>query len=454
MNMNLRKFGSALRLGVVGAFLGGATLLGTGQAHAQASFTGSYTQDFNTLGTTATATLPTGFKVDKVTTGARTVGTYAAAGTATERVGGSGLSATAGNGIYNFGSGTTATGDATDRAVGFLSSSTATQSGNLYVALTNNTSAAINTISITYDVEKYRLGTNAAGFRIAAFYSPSDASGSYVSTGISGGFAGADATNNGYATVPGAVVNATGTYTPATPIAVGATFYLALNYSVTSGTTTSNAQALAVDNFAVATAATPLKISQFRLGGPNGPTDEFIELYNTSSGSVSTTGYVLTAGTTTTALTGPDLTGKTIPGFGHLLITNSGGYSLGVSGDVTYTGDIATNSTLTLSNGSTTLDAVGNLSGTAAPTSATSQYAYVRRLEGGPALDTDVDSNDFNLVDINSTTDTAGANGVATLGTTARLGAPGPHNIASPIQRNSLVTLRPSTDITSDSTLR
>src|SRR5262249_52482005 len=76
------------------------------------------TQNLDGLGSTATATLPADFKVDKQTS-ARTVGTFAAATTATERVGGANLSTTAANGIYNFGSGTTSTGGA-DRAVGFL----------------------------------------------------------------------------------------------------------------------------------------------------------------------------------------------------------------------------------------------------------------------------------------------------------------------------------------------
>src|SRR5215213_10003575 len=96
-----------------------------------------YNQTFDTIGTAATATLPADFKLDRPST-VRTVGTYAAAGTATTQAGGTNLSTTAANGAYNFG----ATANSGDRAVGFLSSGTATQSGNLYAQLVNDSANA------------------------------------------------------------------------------------------------------------------------------------------------------------------------------------------------------------------------------------------------------------------------------------------------------------------------
>src|ERR1700755_1549664 len=51
-------------------------------------------QDFNGIGTGATATLPADFKVDK-NTAARSVGTYAGAGTATELADGASVSSSA-----------------------------------------------------------------------------------------------------------------------------------------------------------------------------------------------------------------------------------------------------------------------------------------------------------------------------------------------------------------------
>src|SRR5262245_35594176 len=89
-----------------------------------------YTQDFNSMGTLAMATVPTNFKVDRTTTSTssdvRKVGSFSAAGTNTTQVGGASLSSSASNGIYNFGDGTTSTGDSNQRSVGFLASGSAT----------------------------------------------------------------------------------------------------------------------------------------------------------------------------------------------------------------------------------------------------------------------------------------------------------------------------------------
>ncbi len=203
-------------------------------------------QDFDGLGASATATLPTDFRADKQTA-VRAVGTFAAAGTATERVGGANLATNAANGIYNFGSGTTATGG-TDRAVGFLSSGTATQSGNLYVKLTNTTGGPLSSLQISYDVEKYRNGFNAAGFSIQMYHSSDGVSWTNAGASFLTSFP-ADANNNGFATAPGATSNVSQSLSVSIPS--GADYYLAWNYSVTSGTTTSNAQALAIDNVSV-----------------------------------------------------------------------------------------------------------------------------------------------------------------------------------------------------------
>src|SRR6266566_4044584 len=66
-----------------------------------------YSQNFDAIGTSATATLPADFRVDKLSTSAatqvRTVGTFASALSATQLAGGVSLSSSASNGIYNFG---------------------------------------------------------------------------------------------------------------------------------------------------------------------------------------------------------------------------------------------------------------------------------------------------------------------------------------------------------------
>jgi len=113
------------------------------------------TQNFDGLGTSATATLPTGWKVDK-NNSVRSVGTYSGAGTATELIAGNNMNSSAQNGIYNFGAGVATS--ATDRAIGGISSSSASKSVNVYVKLTNNGTTSINNFTISFDVEKYRNG--------------------------------------------------------------------------------------------------------------------------------------------------------------------------------------------------------------------------------------------------------------------------------------------------------
>ena len=105
------------------------------------------TQNFS-IGTSATATLPSGWKVDKNAT-VRTVGTYAGAVSTTEKSDGNSMSTTAANGIYNYGAGAAAS--ATDRAIGGLSSKSESKSVNVYVQLTNNGSAAISNFSLSPD---------------------------------------------------------------------------------------------------------------------------------------------------------------------------------------------------------------------------------------------------------------------------------------------------------------
>jgi hypothetical protein len=89
---------------------------------------------------------------------------------------------------------------------------------------------------------------------------------------------------------------------------------------------------------AVATA--PLIISEFRLRGPNGPNDEFIEIYNNSDAPHTvaafdgSSGYALVGSSNATLNDGLVSTrfvipnGTVIPARGHFLAVNSVGYSL------------------------------------------------------------------------------------------------------------------------------
>lgn len=209
----------------------------------------TYVQNFDAIGTTATAALPADFRLDRPGT-VRTLGNYATATAATTAVGGTNLSSTAANGAYNFG----ATANANDRAVGFLSSGTATQSGNLYARFTNTTGTTLSGLLISYSVEKYRGGTNAAGFGIQMYASADGAAWTSAGSDFLTSFP-ADAGNTGFASAPGATVAVNRTLTTTVP--AGGTFYLAWNYSVSSGSTTTNAQALGVDDINVTGVAAP-----------------------------------------------------------------------------------------------------------------------------------------------------------------------------------------------------
>lgn len=79
------------------------------------------------------------------------------------------MSAVAQNGIYNYGAAPGNT--ATDRAVGRLSSGSASQSLNIYTQLTNTGNSTINHFTISFSVEKYRNGSNSASFRMQMYYS-------------------------------------------------------------------------------------------------------------------------------------------------------------------------------------------------------------------------------------------------------------------------------------------
>ncbi len=208
-----------------------------------------------TIGTSATAAMPTGWKVDKNTT-VRTVGTYSAAASATALVAGNSMSSTAGNGIYNYGAGVAST--ATDRAVGWISSGSGTLSGNLYVQLTNSGASQISSFTISYGVEKYRNGTNAAGYSIQMYYSTTGTTWTSAGSNFLTSFV-ADANNNGFTTAPGVTTNVT-SKTLAVPVAAGASLYLAWNYSVSSGTTATNAQALGIDNVSILAAGSTITV--------------------------------------------------------------------------------------------------------------------------------------------------------------------------------------------------
>ena len=213
---------------------------------------GTVTENFDEIGTSATATVPSGWKV-AATLNVRTVGLFSAAGTATQYNAGNDMSTTAGGAVYNFGAGPAAT--ATDRGIGGIASSSNGASVNMYAMLHNNGALAIPSLSISYNVEKYRDGTNAAGYSIQMYYSTDGITWTSAGSNFLTSFV-ADGDKNGFNPAPGMTVPVT-SQTLAANIAAGTDFYLAWNYSVTSGATFSNAQALGIDDVSIAAVANP-----------------------------------------------------------------------------------------------------------------------------------------------------------------------------------------------------
>jgi len=217
------------------------------------------------------------------------------------------------------------------------------------------------------------------------------------------------------------------------------------------------------------TVSAQLIISEFRVRGPNGANDEFIELYNNSGADHTVagggTGYAVAASNGVARCVIPN--GTVIPNRGHYLCVNSVGYSLAsypagngttATGDATYTTDIPQNAGIAIFNTSVAgnfilanrMDAVGSTAeantlykeGTGYPTLAnfSIDHSWYRDDCGkggsitttGQCLittpkDTNNNANDFVFVDTNGTSAGGGQ----------RLGAPGPENLSSPIQRNA-----------------
>jgi DNA/RNA endonuclease G (NUC1) len=211
----------------------------------------AYTQNFDSLNIPLSSPTPSNLPADfrqETISAPRTLGSFGSGSTQTLRVGGANLPTNAANGSYNFGAGTTTLGNS-DRAPGFLASGTATMSGNLYAQLANNTGGELTGLQISYDVEKYRNGSNPAGFRYQLFYSTDGTSWTNAGPDFLTSFA-ADADNNGFATAPGATASVSNK-TLNVSIPAGSNFFLAWNYSVNTGSVTTNAPALAIDNVSI-----------------------------------------------------------------------------------------------------------------------------------------------------------------------------------------------------------
>lgn len=208
-------------------------------------------------------------------------------------------------------------------------------------------------------------------------------------------------------------------------------------------------------------------ISEFRLQGPNGINDEFIELYNNTDAAITvgatdgTSGWALAASDGNARFIIPN--GTIIPARGHFLGVNNNGYSLSnypagydssgnirtATGDAGWTTDIPNNKGIALFTSATNfaltnrIDAVGFSSetnvlykegaGLSDLAASSAQHSFTRKIKmssgagAGQPIDTNDNAADFSYAETSAPQSGAGQ----------RLGAPGPENLSSPIQRNA-----------------
>ncbi|MBA3241931.1 MAG: hypothetical protein H0T60_11955, partial [Acidobacteria bacterium] len=264
------------------------------------------------------------------------------------------------------------------------------------------------------------------------------------------------------------------------------TFFV--NVSNVTGATISDGQGTGtILNDDGAPSAGQIIISEFRLRGPaptaspapgneQGQLDEFIELYNNSDSdfvvvdsaplpALASRSWAIVSDDPLNADPAELLTpkfvvpvGTTIPARGHYLVTNSGGYSLTAyaaadtkpadvgGGPASYQADIADGSGLALYRTGNPeafdvpgerLDAVGFTNSAffeGAPLTPAGgittplQHSFVRKQTTGRPQDTGQNEADFHFVEVSA----ASSNGRASV-----LGAPGPENTASPLDRDS-----------------
>jgi glucose/arabinose dehydrogenase len=247
------------------------------------------------------------------------------------------------------------------------------------------------------------------------------------------------------------------------------------------GSATSNNATLNVTSNNPAPGTRDLLISEYRLDGPGGLRDEFVELYNNTNEAITvttpdnSTGWAIVTGRDTAAGVVLETyhvipNNTVIPARAHYLVAgnaytlaNYGGANRALA-DATSQSDLAGDDAqhpfrgvaifrTSDANNFTTpnrLDAAGGacadarlsegtLSGlclnVGTPTTPSANYSLVRRQPTGSPQDTDNNADDFVLVAVQSPLPSANAG--ANLA--AELGAPGAENLSSPIQHNATI---------------
>jgi len=213
-------------------------------------------ENFDGIGSEGPTALPAAWRIDRILTAPRTVGRFDQADEQTMYSGGVSLPSNASNGTWNFGDNA-----GTDRALGGISTgvANATRCVNVYAHLLNTGTKDIENVNIAYQVEKYRKGSNSAGFAVQLYYSIDGRN--WTSAGNDFyTYLAPDSETAGYETVPGETIPVTGVLP--TKVSRGCDLYLAWNIGVASGTTCNAAMALGIDNFTLSGELPKIPVAQ------------------------------------------------------------------------------------------------------------------------------------------------------------------------------------------------
>lgn len=186
--------------------------------------------------------LPLGWRIERNQVGPRQIGSFADASDSCQYQGGVSLPSNAANGTWNLGM-----NGSTDRAVGGMTTGVdgGARAINVMLHLTNDGAKAFDTIRVSYDIEKYREGSNANEFYVKLFTSTNGATWteagapfSHLNPKGSG--------QTGFATVPGDTthVEADLPY----HFAAGTDLYLCWAISTSAGDNCASAPCLAIDD--------------------------------------------------------------------------------------------------------------------------------------------------------------------------------------------------------------
>jgi Secretion system C-terminal sorting domain len=223
------------------------------QVQAQVSITssGAVTEDFSSLAASATAALPSGWKMSAA--GAGNTATYSTAGNLTTVTQQASTGSPTAGGRYNWGS------SASERAIGFMTSGSVASPNSIMVQYKNDIPGTkIIDLSVSFDYERYRINTAAAG---VTFFTSTDGT---TWTAQTGGDSGAFSTGtNAYNFAP-TPVNKSLTLTGVN-ITGGESIYLRWVFN----TTGANSQGIALDNVVLQATVLPVELTSFNVANVN-----------------------------------------------------------------------------------------------------------------------------------------------------------------------------------------